>query len=150
MTQRKVKNPFKTGFIIVAIILSVFVGLILIGIFVGPTTSNSSTGNVYITNVTYHYFDPQTGNNWTYTIPANISIQQSATASEITPFTSNNNCTFTFQSVYALTQGFNFSFRHLPLTFYPNNETNMDMSITAPNHSYNGSLNVEIVVTSNC
>ena len=65
-----------------------------------------AVSNVQVNGIDYHYYDSQTGANWTYFMPGNYSMVASSSVNGTFPFTSNLNCSMTFTKVYSLTPGF--------------------------------------------
>lgn len=108
----------------------------------------NSIGNmVHITGIYYHYYDPQTGHAWTYSVPIQINLTEGSTSNATFPFTSNLTCSLTISDVYATTPGFEFILNGIPITVQPYQTVNITMSIIAPSFNYTGPLNVNETVT---
>jgi hypothetical protein len=55
-----------------------------------------------------------------------------------------------FTNAYAMTPGFQYRVYNLPVTFQPGLRTDLNISITAPNYSYSGPLDVKMYVNYSC
>ena len=147
---QKTKAPPKTIPWLTRIITGVI--FFLIGFYVVRfLLSNSSPAtNVNVNSIDYHYYDSQTGANWTYDVPLNYTMIVGSSFNGTFPFTSNINCSLTITKAYSLTPGFVYQIHNLPLTFLPYTPTDYIVTIVAPYHPYSGSLNVEIYVNYPC
>lgn len=110
-------------------------------------SQGSSATDVHITSINYHYYNPQSGYNWTYSLPEGFDMQTGSTVNGSYPFTSNLTCSMTLINAYAITPGFGFNIPHLPVTFGSGQTSNFNIDITAPSYQYSGPLNVQMVVT---
>ena len=109
-----------------------------------------AVSNVQVNGIDYHYYDSQTGANWTYFMPGNYSMVASSSMNGTFPFTSNLNCSMTFTKVYSLTPGFIYQVHNLPLTFFPSTPTDFNITIIAPSQPYTGPLDVKVYVYYTC
>ena len=109
-----------------------------------------AVSNVQVNGIDYHYYDSQTGANWTYFMPGNYSMVASSSMNGTFPFTSNLNCSMTFTKVYSLTPGFIYQVHNLPLTFFPSTPTDINITIIAPSQPYTGPLDVKVYVYYTC
>lgn len=109
-----------------------------------------AVSNVQVNGIDYHYYDSQTGANWTYFMPGNYSMVASSSVNGTFPFTSNLNCSMTFTKVYSLTPGFIYQVHNLPLTFFPSTPTDFNITIIAPSQPYTGPLDVRVYVYYTC
>ena len=109
-----------------------------------------AVSNVQVNGIDYHYYDSQTGANWTYFMPGNYSMVASSSVNGTFPFTSNLNCSMTFTKVYSLTPGFIYKVHNLPLTFFPSTPTDFNITIIAPSQPYTGPLDVRVYVYYTC
>jgi len=128
-------------------IIAFLVGFFAVSFFF---SNGYSSPTVHITNIEYYYYDPYTGSNWTYSSLGSYDMQAGSTVNGTYPFTSNLTCAMSFTNVYAITPGFQYRVYNLPVTFQPGRQSNFDISITAPNYSYSGPLDVKIYVNYSC
>ncbi len=131
-------------------ILGIFAFVILLYALSYESTQGTSATNVQVNGIDYHYYDPQTGANWTYFMPGNYSMATGSSANGSYPFMSNLNCSMTFINASALTPGFLYQVHNLPLTFFPSKPTDFNITIVAPSHPYTGPLEVEVYVYYTC
>jgi hypothetical protein len=131
------------GMMFAAIILGLSHGLYLRAV-------SGAVSNVHVNGIEYHYYDPQTGANWTYSMPGNYSMATGSSVNGTYPFTSSLNCSMTFTNASALTPGFIYQVHNLPLTFFPYTPTNFNITIIAPSYPYTGPLDVKIYVYYTC
>lgn len=126
-------------------ILAFLVGFFVVGYLLSNNNGFSGTG-VHITELTYHYYNPETGLKWTYSLPNGFNMGVGTTTNITTSFTSNLTCSMTISQGYATTQGFTYFIHNLPVTFEPSQPGNYTVTITAPTHQYSGTLNVDITI----
>jgi len=135
-------------------LLETFLGFILSLLIISFLDYGLSHGiysaNVHIYGIDYHYYDPETGANWTYFMPGNYSMSTDSVVNGTYPFTSDLNCSMTFTKFYSLTPGFVYQVQNLPITFHPEVPTNLNITMIAPSHPFSGPLNVKIYVYYNC
>jgi hypothetical protein len=128
-------------------IIAFLVGFFAVGFFF---SHGYSSPTVHVTNIEYYYYDPHTESNWTYSLPSSYDMQLGSTVNVVYPFTSNLTCAMSFTNAYAMTHGFQYRVYNLPVTFQPGLRTDLNISITAPNYSYSGPLDVKIYVNYSC
>lgn len=128
-------------------ILAFLVGFFVVGYLLSNSNNGFSGTGVHITGLTYHYYNPETGLKWTYSLPNGFNMGVGTTTNITTPFTSNLTCSMTFSQAYATTQGFTFFIHNLPVTFEPNQPGSYTVTITAPSYQYSGPLDVNMTVT---
>ena len=109
-----------------------------------------AASNVHVNGIGYHYYDTQTGDNWTYFMPVNITMASGSSVNGTFPFTSNLNCSMTFTKVHSLTPGFIYQVHNVPLTFFPSTPTDFNITIIAPSQPYTGPLDVKVYVYYTC
>jgi hypothetical protein len=128
-------------------IIAFLVGFFAVSFFLSHGYSSST---VHVTNIEYYYYDPYTGSNWTYSFPGSYDMQPGSMVNGAYPFTSNLTCAMSFTNAYAMTPGFQYRVYNLPVTFQPGLRTDLNISITAPNYSHSGPLDVKIYVNYSC
>ncbi|MEM3828888.1 MAG: hypothetical protein QXP36_06720 [Conexivisphaerales archaeon] len=106
---------------------------------------NYSAG-VHITMLTYHYYNPKTGEVWTYSLTRSFDIGTNATINMSIPFTSNLTCSMTISDVYATTPGFTVFIHPPTVTFQPGQPSSFNFTIISPPYSYSGPLDINITV----
>jgi hypothetical protein len=128
--------------------IGVIVVIAIIYAGISAFNNNSAAVNgVHVTNITYHYYNPNTGARWTYAVPSPYNQGIGTTVNATTPFTNTLNCSMTISQAYATTPGFTFSMHNLPITFEPNRPGTLTITIIAPSQPYSGQLNVNATVT---
>lgn len=132
------------------IILGAIAFIVILSLLVYESSQKSSASSVNIYGIDYHYYDPDTGANWTYFMPGNYTMAAGSTINGSYPFTSDLNCSMTFTKVYSLTPGFVYQIHDLPLTFFPATPMNFNITIMAPPNSFSGQLDVKIYVNYTC
>ena len=131
----------------IAVVIAFLVGFFAVSFFF---SHGYSSPTVHITNIEYYYYDPYTGSNWTYSSPSSYDMQAGSTVNGSYPFTSNLTCAMSFTNAYAMTPGFQYRVYNLPVTFQPGRQTDFDISISAPNYSYSGPLDVKVYINYSC
>ena len=131
-------------------ILGVMAFIVILSLLSYESSQGSSASSVHINGIGYHYYNPETGANWTYFMPGNYSMATGSSINGSYPFTSNLNCSMTFTNVSSLTPGFLYQIHDLPLTFLPATQTDLNVTIIAPSHPFSGPLDVKIWVYYTC
>jgi hypothetical protein len=131
-------------------VLGILAFIMVLSLLNYESSQGSSASNVHVNGIDYHYYDSQTGANWTYFMPGNYSMAADSSVNGSYPFTSDLNCSMTFTNAYSLTPGFIYQVHGLPLTFFPSTPTDFNITIIAPSHSYAGPLDVKVYVYYTC
>ena len=131
-------------------ILGVMAFIVILSLLSYESSQGSSASSVHVNGIDYHYYDPETGANWTYFMPGNYSMAAGSSINGTYPSTSNLNCSMTFTNVSSLTPGFVYQIHDLPLTFLPDTPTDLNITIIAPSHPFSGPLDVKIWVYYTC
>lgn len=131
------------------IIVSIIIFLIIISIIGGALSHYSTMNNVHITDFSYYYSDPQTGRNWTYSVPFNSNVSEGSISNLSSPFTNNLTCAMTITQAYSITSGFSYQVHGLPETFNPEQTKDFNITVTYPSYTYSGPFNIKVLVTYN-